>query len=304
MDHITLFDIKAFLSVAKYKNFTTAANTLFSTQPTISKSISHMEKELGFTLFYRSSRQVSLTPPGEYLYNKYTSIFKEFQSATLEAYSIANQSDSELKIGILTGYNFEKDLSKCISKFQNMYPNVDINISIFDHHQLLENTPSLNIIFSNDIEAVNYNRFSFISLDTIPFYFAVSRNNPLANNNSMHMKDIADENFIIFSPEYSKDAIPFAKKAFQEFDITPKLTTVNNIMTLLMKVSQNLGVSLVTPYTVRGYESDIALIPIVDFPTASHRVMGILKDSASPTAKLFYQYIKENFPIYKTYNYI
>lgn len=51
--------------VAKYRNFSLAAEHLFVTQPTLSQQVRRLEDELGFRLFKRSTRTVTLTSEGE-----------------------------------------------------------------------------------------------------------------------------------------------------------------------------------------------------------------------------------------------
>ncbi len=45
--------IEAFISVAKYKSFSKAANSVFLSQPAISSHIATLEKELSVQLFVR-----------------------------------------------------------------------------------------------------------------------------------------------------------------------------------------------------------------------------------------------------------
>ncbi len=59
---------KVFYHVAKSGNITTAARTLFLTQPTVSRCIRNLENELGLSLFARSKKGVTLTPEGKILY--------------------------------------------------------------------------------------------------------------------------------------------------------------------------------------------------------------------------------------------
>ncbi|PWM30544.1 MAG: LysR family transcriptional regulator [Clostridiales bacterium] len=59
---------KTFYFVAKYKNFTRAANILLSSQPSVTRSMQNLESELGCRLFIRSHHGIALTPEGELLY--------------------------------------------------------------------------------------------------------------------------------------------------------------------------------------------------------------------------------------------
>ena len=50
------------------KSFTKASQSLYVSQPTISKMIKNLEEELGIELFYRNGRQVELTDAGHSMY--------------------------------------------------------------------------------------------------------------------------------------------------------------------------------------------------------------------------------------------
>ena len=58
---VTLQQMQVFLSVAETLSFSRSAKQLNMTQPGISKSIVSLESLLGFSLFERTSRKVSLT---------------------------------------------------------------------------------------------------------------------------------------------------------------------------------------------------------------------------------------------------
>ncbi len=57
--------LEAFLAVADYLNFSRAAESLYISQPTLSKQIHELEQLLGVQLFFRSGRPVSLTEQGK-----------------------------------------------------------------------------------------------------------------------------------------------------------------------------------------------------------------------------------------------
>ena len=60
---------KIFYYVAKYHNFTKAAQALNNSQPNITRAMNCLEQQLNTTLFIRTNRGVQLTPEGERLYN-------------------------------------------------------------------------------------------------------------------------------------------------------------------------------------------------------------------------------------------
>ena len=59
------FRLKVFLTVAREKSFTKAAERLSVSQPAVSQNISELEKSLACRLFHRLRGETSLTPEGE-----------------------------------------------------------------------------------------------------------------------------------------------------------------------------------------------------------------------------------------------
>ena len=62
---MTITQYQYVLAVAKYKNFTTAAEHSFVTQPTLSMQVPTLEAELGVTIFDRSKKPLQVNELGE-----------------------------------------------------------------------------------------------------------------------------------------------------------------------------------------------------------------------------------------------
>ena len=62
---MTITQLKYLLSVAEHRNFTTAAEHSYVTQPTLSMQIQKLEEELGVIIFNRKKKPVELTSIGE-----------------------------------------------------------------------------------------------------------------------------------------------------------------------------------------------------------------------------------------------
>ena len=70
--NVDLSKIPYFLAAAEHLNFTEAANQCYVTQSSLSKSIASLEASLGFPLFIRGNRKISLTAEGAYLYQEFS----------------------------------------------------------------------------------------------------------------------------------------------------------------------------------------------------------------------------------------
>ena len=60
----------AFAETAKQGGFAAAARQLGTAPSTISKSVQRLEDSLGVKLFHRTTRQVTLTPDGQRMYQR------------------------------------------------------------------------------------------------------------------------------------------------------------------------------------------------------------------------------------------
>ncbi len=67
MEPLNLYRLTQFLEVAEELNFTRAARRLHMTQQALSVSVRRLERELGVTLFERTTRRVALTDAGRIL---------------------------------------------------------------------------------------------------------------------------------------------------------------------------------------------------------------------------------------------
>jgi len=95
---------QVFFAVAKNLSFSRASEELYISQPAVSKQISLLEADLGFSLFKRKGNSVSLTPVGENLFAKLKqarSVEMEFQSH-LDSLKNNLEIKGEAKIGAST----------------------------------------------------------------------------------------------------------------------------------------------------------------------------------------------------------
>ena len=90
-----------FVSVAKYRNFSRAAQDFYLTQPAISHQIKMLEKELETELFVRNTKKVALTDSGE-LFLEDAKIILDAMDQAKQKLSLAKEHPSVLRISHLS----------------------------------------------------------------------------------------------------------------------------------------------------------------------------------------------------------
>ena len=90
---------KIFYYVAKYNNFTKAANILHNSQPNITRAMNCLEQEVNCTLFIRTNRGAFLTPEGERLYTRVSAAMMQIQQAEEELAESVGLEHGSISIG-------------------------------------------------------------------------------------------------------------------------------------------------------------------------------------------------------------
>ena len=76
---MTIQQIKYILGVADCGSLNKASEKLFISQPSLSSSLHEAEYELGFQIFKRSARGVTVTEHGEKFIRDSRSVYKQFE---------------------------------------------------------------------------------------------------------------------------------------------------------------------------------------------------------------------------------
>ena len=91
-----------FYTAAKTSNISLAAKQLYISQPAVSKAVSKLEEMLDTTLFYRSSRGVSLTAEGRLLFEQLESAFASISYGEEQIRKIGRLGIGQITIGVST----------------------------------------------------------------------------------------------------------------------------------------------------------------------------------------------------------
>lgn len=118
--------LECFIEVAHQLHFGRAAEHLFMKQSSVSEAIKSLEREIGASLFERTSRRVRLTPLGETLLHDLEPALIALRSSIDEAQQRARGDMIELSVGYLGGGFYE--LSGPLShEFERLRPDVRVN---------------------------------------------------------------------------------------------------------------------------------------------------------------------------------
>ncbi|MDS9471415.1 LysR family transcriptional regulator [Sporosarcina pasteurii] len=190
MDKVQL---ETFLTIAKHKSYSKAAELLNVTQPTVTARIKNLEKELVCQLFERVGRQITLTEEG--------SIFVEYATSILTYMNHSKEVTRSAKypnvrIGFSPGYSYS-----FITEVINSVIDIDnLGITIIEG----EDSVSLNEqILSGEFDLVFTRNVLSHKPELISEYLfdnrliaALSKNHPLAEKTTLRLNDLQGQTII------------------------------------------------------------------------------------------------------------
>ncbi|MBU5592335.1 LysR family transcriptional regulator [Clostridium sp. MSJ-4] len=291
--------IEAFISVARLKSFSKAANSIYLSQPTISSHISSLEKELSVQLFDRNSKEVNLTPAG-----------RCFLDYALDIINIRNNAITNLcdfNNTICGTLNISASTTPCntivpglINMFSQKYPEITFNINEKSSGEIIEDIIDLECEIGL-VGNVGKN-------DKIKNYCLVEDDLVLISNPSMNipeeinLEDLSDYKFIM------REKNSATRKTFEE-GIAAKdfplnkvnvICEVNNLDTLIQFVKTGTGVAIVSKDVgldyVQAGKLKMTKIKGLDLKRYIYLVINS-KRTLTPTARAFFKFCVKEFNI-------
>ncbi len=168
-----ILSLRLFIRVAERGALTAAARDLSLSPASASARLSKLEETLGFQLFNRTTRAVSLTTDGS-AFLTYAEHILETLDAGLDAVSGKNEEAKGLLRMAMPGSFGRMYIMPLLGEFQKIHPNVSLDLSLSDE-------------FVNMVEGG---------------YDLSIRNAPLADSNFVAKKLATDLRLLVASPEY------------------------------------------------------------------------------------------------------
>jgi|GEM_PF-3548757 len=143
--------IKLFHDVAGFSSFSEAARALKKSQPAISQQIMSLEESLGFKLFLRGKRTISLSAEGQMLRTSLSCAFGDIYDAVSQLQGALNQQVGSIDIAMLLDGSTNIDIVTMLSSFKKEFPNIDINMEFGSNKEIESKILSQSVDFGVSI---------------------------------------------------------------------------------------------------------------------------------------------------------
>jgi DNA-binding transcriptional LysR family regulator len=124
---VQLRQLEYFVAVAEVRHFTRAAAAVHVAQPSLSKQIRSLERELGAPLLNRAHGRVTLTAAGETLLPLAKRILADVDSAKVQVQELQGLVRGQLRLGATPTLSTVL-LPRALRRFCARYPGIDIHV--------------------------------------------------------------------------------------------------------------------------------------------------------------------------------
>lgn len=152
--------LRYFLAVAHEENITRAAASLHIAQPSLSKQLMELEKELGKTLLVRGKRKITLTEDGVLLRKRAEEITALLDKTKQELSTDTSQLSGKISIG----GNPSASVLKQAARLRSQYPDISFEFYSSDAIDVLERLEHGLLDFAVFLEPIDTMKYEYISL--------------------------------------------------------------------------------------------------------------------------------------------
>jgi len=204
-------------------NVSATAQSLFTSQPGISKQIRLLEDELGVEVFSRSGKHLThVTPAGEVILELAGEILRKSESIKRVAQEFSNEKSGTLSIAT-THTQARYVLPGIIKEFMSSYPQVSLQMQQGTPLQIAEMAAEGTVDFAIATEALEL----FSDIVMLPCYrwnrcIVVPKDHPLASASKVTLEAVAEHPIVTYTFGFTGRSK--LDDAFNSRGLTPKVT--------------------------------------------------------------------------------
>lgn len=265
--------LRYFVAVATDENISRAAEKIRIAAPALSRRIRDLELELGFDLFDRRKKRIYLTEAGTLFLAEAQRLLAGLESAVATARKIALGHSGQLSLGLHAAAMRHAIVSTAFSTFLLQYKEAELKLETMLPLGLAD------ALASGQLDAALMHRsnwqqrdgFEWLQVAIDRFAVALPTNHPLAEQPSVMLRDLADENFLWMPPSASPVMSERLLAACAAGGLEPRIVRhVTYEANRLQAIAEEGGASFVFANVWNPFGDKLVILPVrdldADFP--------------------------------------
>lgn len=279
----------SFLVVAEELNFRRSAERLNVDQSALTRRIQKLEHLLGFALFERTTREVTLTPAGHSFYEQNAALMQTYSNSVKAARLIAEGKTGSLSVAYMA-FAATELMPFAVSRYRRLYPHIDVSLRYI-------RTQGQKLALAHDEVDIGYmigpfdhSDFHSLLLSADPLYVVTPRNHRFTRLHEVRPTDLAEEEIIL------GDMIEWEAYRWRLDDmfsaegvaLNIKLEA-SNTLALLGLVAAGLGVTIYPESLINFLGRNVEVRPILH---SSFRIQTVLVWKRTNRAKAVLNFVE------------
>ncbi len=279
---MNLRTLRAFVEVVRQGGFSQAAEVVFATQSSVSKSVKALEDELGTPLLDRIGHRTKLTAAGEVAYRRALAILAEGESLVAELDELRELNRGVLRVG-LPPIGSHTLFAPLFATFRNQYPGIEIRLVEHGSQRLKETLRAGEVDLAALLAPVDSD-FEFQDVRVEPLMVLMACNHPLARKKKIDLLQLANVPFILFEEGFALN--PIILGACERLGFNPTVVARSGQIDFIVElVVAGLGVAFLPRMIARQHQHHALCHVLIDEPnTEWHMVLAWRKGAYLPTA--------------------
>lgn len=275
--------LRALLTAVQCGSFGKATAQLGYTQSAMTHMVNRLEAELGCTLLVRSSHGVRLSEAGEQLLPYMQAVIDAGDSLRREAAARGKLHENTLRIGCFASIARAR-LPELLRKFRKIHPEIRVDVLVRGY-ELAAELEEENIQLALVDEACGKG-FYWTPLTDAPLVAVVPPDFSWKED-TIPLERLLQEPFLSCPEQYIERMLPQ--------DAARVEVTASDDAAILSMVAGGLGVSVLSAFSLAGYEGQVRVIPLAQ--PISRRLGAAVKSppAANTAARYFLSFLKRQY---------
>ncbi len=285
--------LRYFLETAREENMTRAAERLFISQPTMSKQLKELERELGVKLFKRSNYNIKLTEAGMLLRERAEDILSLVDKTLDEFQSLDDLNSGDIYVGAPESEAMEQ-FAEAVSNLQKQYPGIRCNIYSGNMQDVCEKLDKGLLDFAIVMNYVDLKKYNYLPMMTEDTWGVVMRrDDPLAKNKEFTISMLKDLPLICSRQWVDYELPQWFGSDTADVHIT---ATYNLPYNGAVMAKAGIGYAMMLDKLVQTDEnSELVFRPLLNVPKAEMYIIWRKYQTFTPVSELLVKALRERF---------
>lgn len=271
--------LRYFVEVVQFNGFSRAADSLFVTQPAISRSIKKLEQELGYKLLIREVDGVSLTDEGEILLIHAKQILEQFNQMNKALKEKSGPLEGVLHVGLppVIASTYFADI---ILAFSQRYPLVELKIIELGTRKMMDAMLNGDVETAAVMLPLDDERFDLHVFSTDRLMLLVNEQHSLAQRHLVKFIELLNEPFIFFSDDFRiNELVTSACGLYGKKPIIAGRSSHLDLVTAMVRAG--VGITLLPGSMWNKTRADgVSIIPVIEPVLSYELALATLKNSS------------------------